>query len=162
MRRGWSTRLSPPPWAVPIASGRLAGARRTRARARSLSPGAACSRSRSPGRCSLRSSHRRPRSYACPWSPWEWRRCEGSYEVLGRARGGRGGRCHGIDCGVAVFVDQWKSYLVYALGLLKVRAQGGEPRVRGLGFEELLLVLLSLTLLLLRSLLFHLLRYGLI
>src|SRR5215208_2764919 len=64
------------------------------------------------------------------------------YEVLGRTRGGRGGCCHGIDRGVALLVDQRQGYLVYALGLLKVRAQGGEPRVVGLGFEELLLVLL--------------------
>ena len=64
------------------------------------------------------------------------------YEVLGRTRGGRSGCCHGIDRGVALLVDQRQGYLVYALGLLKVRAQGGEPRVVGLGFEELLLVLL--------------------
>src|SRR5215211_6526114 len=68
--------------------------------------------------------------------------CGRPTEVLGRTRGGRGGCCHGIDRGVALLVDQRQGYLVYALGLLKVRAQGGEPRVVGLGFEELLLVLL--------------------
>jgi hypothetical protein len=76
-------------------------------------------------------------------------------------RGRRGGRCHSVDSGVALFVDQRQSYLIYALGLLKVCAQGGEPRVGGLGFKELSFSscpeLFSLC-----GLLFHLPFYGLI
>src|SRR5829696_3196827 len=47
---------------------------------------------------------------------------QGIYEVLGRARGGRGGRCHGVDGGVALFVYQRQGHLVYPRGLLKVCA----------------------------------------
>src|SRR5918994_6275045 len=64
------------------------------------------------------------------------------YEVLGRARGRRGGRCHGVDGGVALVIYQRQGHRVDALCLLKVLTQGGEPRVRGLGLKELLLVLL--------------------
>jgi hypothetical protein len=87
---------------------------------------------------------------------------QGIYEVLGRTRGGRGGRCHRVDGGVALVVDQRKAYRVHTPGLLKIRAQAGEPRVRGLGLKELLLVLLPGTLLLLLGLLLYLLLYELV
>src|SRR5215211_7988674 len=85
-----------------------------------------------------------------------------AHEVLGRARGGRGGRGHGVDGGGALLVDQRISHLVHALGLLKVLAQVGQPRVRGLRLQELLLFVLPGALLLLGGLLLDLLLYGLV
>src|SRR5215211_1449671 len=85
-----------------------------------------------------------------------------AHEVLGRARGGRGGRGHGVDGGGALLVDQRISHLVHALGLLKVLAQVGQPRVRGLRLQELLLFVLPGALLLLGGLLLDLLLYCLV
>src|SRR5215212_9142655 len=87
---------------------------------------------------------------------------QGVDEVLGRARGGRGGRGHGVDGGGTLLVDERISHLVHSLGLLKVLAQVGQPRVRGLRLQELLLLVLPGALLLLGGLLPDLLLYGLV
>src|SRR5215211_3759284 len=87
---------------------------------------------------------------------------QGVDEVLGRARGGRGGRGHGVDGGGTLLVDERISHLVHSLGLLKVLAQVGQPRVRGLRLQELLLLVLPGALLLLGGLLLDLLLYGLV